>query len=235
MLLKLKKVSIFYDKVEAVSKISLIVGNAEFVAIIGANGAGKTSTLKAISGQLYCQGEIFFKGERIDNLLPHKIASKGIIHVPEGGQLFPLMSVINNLSMGAYLQKDKRKVAMSLEQVFDLFPILKTRSKQRADSLSGGERQMLAVGRALMADPQLLLMDEPTFGLSPILSEVLKEKLKEINQRAGTPILLVEQNAPMSLSLSNRAYVFEKGEIVLQGKSMDLITQEKVRKAYLGV
>jgi branched-chain amino acid transport system ATP-binding protein len=226
-------VSVFYGKVTAVKEICLMVDNSEFVAIIGANGAGKTSILNAISGLVHRSGEIYFKGQSIGNLLAPEIAARGIIQVPEGGRLFPLLSVMDNLRMGAYLQRDQIKFKNDLENVFHLFPILKNRKNQRADSLSGGERQMLATARALMAAPKLLLMDEPTLGLSPILCQKLKGKLKEIN-REGIPILLVEQNAHMGLDLSNRAYVFEKGAVVLQGNSMELITREEIRKAYLG-
>jgi branched-chain amino acid transport system ATP-binding protein len=233
VLLELKKVSVFYGKVKAVKEISLMVASGEFVAIIGANGAGKTSILNAISGLVVREGEICFKGERIGNLSAPEIAGRGVIQVPEGGKVFPILSVMDNLRMGAYLQRDERKFANTLERVFNLFPILKTRKNQRADSLSGGERQMLATGRALMADPKLLIMDEPTLGLSPLLCQELKKTLKEIN-RAGIPILLVEQNAHMGLDLSNRTYVFEKGEVVLEGNSLVLVSREEIRRAYLG-
>lgn len=234
MLLELNKVSVFYGKVKAVKEINLKVAPGEFVAIIGANGAGKTSILNAISGLVRRVGEIWFEGEKIDHMLPPQIADKGIIQVPEGGRIFPLLSVMDNLRMGAYLQREKRKVANALEKVFSLFPILKIRKTQRADSLSGGERQMLATGRALMADPKLLLMDEPTLGLSPLLCKKLSETLKEIN-REGIPVLLVEQNAHMGLELSNRTYVFEKGEVALEGNSTELVSKEEIRRAYLGV
>jgi len=233
VLLELRMVSVFYGTVTAVKGIDLMVENGEFVAIIGANGAGKTSTLNAISGLVDRRGEIYFKGQSIGNLIAPEIAAKGVIQVPEGGKLFPLLSVMDNLRMGAYLQRDKPKIMNDMERVFQLFPILKDRKNQRADTLSGGERQMLATARALMAAPKLLLMDEPTLGLSPLLCQKLKGKLKEIN-RGGIPILLVEQNAQMGLELSNRTYVFEKGEVVLQGNSMELVTREEIRKAYLG-
>jgi len=234
VLLELRKVSVFYGTVTAVKEIDLMVGDGEFVAIIGANGAGKTSTLNAISGLVDRKGEIYFKEQSIENLIAPEIAAKGVIQVPEGGKLFPLLSVMDNLRVGAYLQRDKQKIMNDIERVFQLFPILKERKNYRADSLSGGERQMLAIARALMAAPKLLLMDEPTLGLSPLLCQKLKGKLKEIN-REGIPILLVEQNAQMGLELSNRTYVFEKGEVVVQGNSMELVTREEIRKAYLGV
>ena len=234
MLLELKDLRVFYDKVEAVKGVSLVVADSEFVTLIGANGAGKTSTLNAISGLNLHHGEIWFKGERIDNLTAPQIAARGVIQVPEGGKVFPLLTVLDNLRMGAYLQKDKRKVATGLERVFRFFPILKQRTKQRADSLSGGERQLLATGRALMANPQLLLMDEPSLGLSPLLCQRLETQMAEINQE-GIAIVLVEQNARMGLRLSSRAYVFERGKIVVEGKSEDLIRKNEIKKAYLGI
>jgi len=234
MFLELKNLRVFYDKVEAVKGINLTVAEGEFVAIIGANGAGKTSTVNAISGLVRHQGEIWFKDERIDKLSPAKIAARGVIQVPEGSKLFPLLTVMDNLRMGAYLQKDKAKIAATLERVFNLFPILKERLKQRADSLSGGERQMVATGRALMANPTLLLMDEPSLGLSPLFCQRLEAQMAEISQE-GTAIVLVEQNARMGLRLSNRGYVFEKGEVVLEGNSKDLVKREEIKKAYLGI
>jgi len=234
VLLELKDLRVFYDKVEAVKGVSLVVAESEFVTLIGANGAGKTSTLNAISGLNLHHGEIWFKGERIDNLTAPQIAARGVIQVPEGGKVFPLLTVMDNLRMGAYLQKDNRKVATGLERVFRFFPILKQRTRQRADSLSGGERQLLATGRALMANPQLLLMDEPSLGLSPLLCQRLETQMAEINQE-GIAIVLVEQNARMGLRLSSRAYVFERGKIVVEGKSEDLIRKNEIKKAYLGI
>jgi branched-chain amino acid transport system ATP-binding protein len=234
MLLEIKNLRVFYDKVEAVRNVSLHVGEEEFVTIIGANGAGKTSTLNAISGIVDHEGEIWLKGERIDNLSPAEIASKGVIQIPEGRRLFPLLSVMDNLRMGAYLRKNDSDVAASMERVFTLFPVLKERAKQRADSLSGGEQQMLALGRALMAGPTLLMMDEPSLGLSPLFCQRLSDTCLNINQE-GMAILLVEQNARMGLKLSDRAYVFEKGEVVLEGKSQELAQMADIKKAYLGV
>lgn len=234
MLLELKNLSVFYERVEAVKGVNLGVAESELIAIIGANGAGKTSTLNAISGIVHHQGEIWFKGERIDKLSPEEIAARGIIQVPEGRRVFPLLTVMDNLRMGAYLQKDRREVATGLERVFNLFPVLKERLRQRADSLSGGEQQMLATGRALMASPTLLLMDEPSLGLSPLFCQRLEAKIAEINQE-GIAIVLVEQNARMGLRLSSRGYVFETGGIVLEGNSHDLRENEGIKKAYLGV
>jgi len=234
MLLELKNLRVFYDKVEAVKGVSLAVAEGEFVTVIGINGAGKTSTLNAISGIVHRQGEIWLKGERIDGLSPAEVAARGVIQIPEGRKVFPLLTVMDNLRMGAYLRKDEKGIAATLERVFTLFPILKERIKQRADSLSGGEQQMLATGRALMADPTLLLMDEPSLGLSPLLCQRLEANIAKINQE-GIAILLVEQNARMGLRVSSRGYVFEKGEIVLEGKSQDLASNNEVKKAYLGV
>lgn len=234
MLLKLRGVNVFYDKVQAVKDISLKVAEGEIVTIMGSNGAGKTSLLCAISGVVRHNGEIRFESEQIDKLPPPKIAARGIIHIPEGGKLFPLLSVLDNLRMGAYLRRDKKEIKTSLETVFNLFPVLKSRVNQRADSLSGGERSMLAMGRALMANPKLLLMDEPSLGLSPLFCQKLEKQIEEIN-REQIAILFVAQNARMALRLSSRGYVFEKGELVLEGKSEDLVKNEKVKKAYLGI
>ncbi len=234
MLLELRGVNVFYDKVQAVKDISLKVAEGEIVTIMGSNGAGKTSLLCAISGVVRHNGEIRFESEQIDKLPPPKIAARGIIHIPEGGKLFPLLSVLDNLRMGAYLRRDKKEIKTSLETVFNLFPVLKSRVNQRADSLSGGERSMLAMGRALMANPKLLLMDEPSLGLSPLFCQKLEKQIEEIN-REQIAILFVAQNARMALRLSSRGYVFEKGELVLEGKSEDLVKNEKVKKAYLGI
>lgn len=234
MILEVKDLKVYYGKVCAVKGISLSVAEGEFVTIIGANGAGKSSALNAISGLTSRQGEIWFRGERIDKLSPPQIASRGIIQIPEGGKVFPLFSVMDNLRMGAYLQKDKKQFTAELERVYRYFPILKNRTNQRADTLSGGERSMLAMGRALMAKPKLLLMDEPSLGLSPLVCQNMETQVKQIS-REGITIILVEQNARMGLRLSTRGYVFEKGKIVLEGNSEDLINKEEIKKAYLGI
>ena len=233
-LLEIKDLKVFYDKVFAVKGVNLFAAEGEFITIIGANGAGKSSTLNAISGVTSRQGEIWFRGERIDALSPPQIAAKGIIQIPEGGKVFPLLSVLENLKMGAYLRNDKKEVVSDLEKVFISFPILEERAGQRADTLSGGERSMLAIGRALMAKPILLLMDEPSLGLSPLFCQKLETHVEQIN-REGIAIILVEQNARMGLRLSTRGYVFEKGKLVLEGKSEDLIIKEEIKKAYLGI
>ena len=234
MLLELIDLRVYYDKVEAVKGVSLNVADAELVTIIGSNGAGKTSTLNAISGLFPRQGQIRFRGERIDELSPPAIAAKGIIQVPEGGKVFPLLSVLDNLRMGAYLRHDKKEMHNGLEKVFNFFPVLRERTAQKADSLSGGERQMLAIGRGLMAGPTVLLMDEPTLGLSPLLCQRLASQIEKINEE-GIAIVLVEQNARMGLRLSRRGYVFERGKVVIEGNSEDLVKMDEIKKAYLGI
>jgi len=234
MLLEIKGLRVFYDKLEAVHGIDLHVDDGELITVIGSNGAGKTSTLNAISGIVDHTGEIWFDGKRIDNMSAAEIASAGIIQVPEGRRIFPQLSVMENLRMGAYLEKDKKKIAERLERSFSLFPVLGERKNQRGDSLSGGEQQMLATARALMAGPKLLMMDEPSLGLSPIACQRVEDRCVDINTE-GLAILLIEQNAMMGLRISSRAYVFEKGEIALEGKSSDLAAMDEVKKAYLGV
>jgi branched-chain amino acid transport system ATP-binding protein len=234
VLLEIKGLEVYYDKLQAVKGIDLHVEDGELVTIIGSNGAGKTSTLNAISGMVQRRGEIWFAGERIDRLSPPEIAARGIIQVPEGRRVFPRLSVMDNLKMGAFLEKNKKKTAERLEKAFELFPILKERSGQRGDSLSGGEQQMLATARALMAGPRLLMLDEPSLGLSPIACKRVEERCSQINLE-GITVLLIEQNAKMGLRISNRCYVFEKGKVSLEGKSSVLAGMDAVKKAYLGV
>ena len=236
-MLKLKNVWVKYGKKAAVRKLSLSVKKGAFVTILGANGAGKTTTLNAISGIVKIkkgQGEIFFKGKKISGLKPGKIASLGIIQIPEGRKIFPLLTVRENLQVGAYLQKDKREVQRSLDKALDLFPDLKDKLNAKGRELSGGQQQMLAIARGLMAQPEVLLLDEPSLGLSPILRQHLAEKIKEIN-RDGVTVVLVEQNARLGLMLASYGYVLENGELALQGKTSDLMRNEAVKKAYLGV
>ncbi|NPV69822.1 MAG: ABC transporter ATP-binding protein [Firmicutes bacterium] len=210
------------------------IGALEVVALIGNNGAGKTSILKAISGlHPLRSGSIRFMGNRIDNLPVHKIAARGIIHVPEGRKIFSSLTVRENLVMGAYLVRDRRAIVRELNHVYDLFPILRQRSSQPGGTLSGGEQQMLAIGRALMAQPKMLLLDEPSLGLAPLLVDKIAEKIVEI-AAGGLPILLVEQNAKIALEISQRAYVLETGAITLEGRSRELLSNETVRKSYLG-
>lgn len=233
-MLQVKEIDVYYGAIHALKKLSLEVEEGSIVTLIGANGAGKTTTLKSISGLLRPKsGTVVFKGTDISRVAPEKIVGMGISQVPEGRRVFTSMSVLENLEMGAYLRKDKKVIADDMENVFTRFPRLKERRKQMAGTLSGGEQQMLAIGRALMARPELLLMDEPSMGLAPLLVKEIFEIVKDINAR-GTTILLVEQNAHMALSVADRAYVIETGEIVLAGKAEDLMNSEDVKKAYLG-
>jgi branched-chain amino acid transport system ATP-binding protein len=233
-MLEVKEIDVYYGAIHALKKMSLEVEQGSIVTLIGANGAGKTTTLKTISGILRPKsGSITYKGKEITKVAPEKIVSLGISQVPEGRRIFPTMTVFENLEMGAYLRRDKKEILQDLESVFNRFPRLKERRKQMAGTLSGGEQQMLAIGRALMSQPELLLMDEPSMGLAPLLVKEIFEIIKEINSR-GTTILLVEQNANMALSIADKAYVIETGEIVLQGTAEQLMKSEEVKKAYLG-
>ncbi|MGA3084019.1 MAG: ABC transporter ATP-binding protein [Thermodesulfobacteriota bacterium] len=236
-MLELKDLWIRYGKKAAVRRLSLSVNKGDFVTILGANGAGKSTTLNAISGLVKVkkgQGEILFKGEKINGLKPGKIAAKGIIQIPEGRKLFPLLTVRENLMMGAYLRKDRKGVQLSMGKALTLFPDLKDKLDDESRELSGGQQQMLAIARGLMADPEVLMLDEPSLGLSPLLRQMLAEKIKEIHQE-GVTLILVEQNARLGLMLANYGYVLENGELALQGKTSDLMNDENVKKAYLGV
>lgn len=232
-ILEVKAIHVAYGAIEAVRGVSLEVSEGEIVTLIGGNGAGKTTTLKTISGALKpSEGEILFEGERIDTLPSHKIVQRGVCQSPEGRRIFPRMSVKENLEMGAYAQ-DGGARKEDFDRVFSLFPVLKERLSQKGGTLSGGEQQMLAMGRALMARPKLLLLDEPSMGLAPMLVDRIFSIVREINSQ-GTPILLVEQNAQMALQTANRGYVIETGQIVLQDRAEVLLGNERVRKAYLG-
>jgi len=223
-----------YGAVSVLKGISLEIDAGEVVAIIGANGAGKTTTLMAISGVVAKQsGTIRFCGEDMTTLSSHQVVEKGICHVPEGRRIFPRLSVAENLEMGAYLQIDAKKRAQDLEAIFGLFPVLKTRARQGGGTLSGGEQQMLAIGRALMARPKLLLLDEPSLGLAPLMVEKIFEMIRQISLQ-GTTILLVEQNAHAALSLADRAYVMATGQIVLSDSAEALLRHEEVQQVYLG-
>lgn len=233
-MLQVKDIDVYYGAIHALKNLSLEVQEGSIVTLIGANGAGKTTTLKTISGLLRPKtGQIFFRGEDLSRIAPEKIVGLGISQVPEGRRVFASMTVLENLEMGAYLRNDKKGVEHDLEEVFNWFPRLKERRKQLAGTLSGGEQQMLAIGRALMARPQLMLMDEPSMGLAPLLVREIFEIIKSINQQ-GTTILLVEQNAHMALSIAHQAYVIETGEIVLSGTPQDLLNSDEIKKAYLG-
>jgi branched-chain amino acid transport system ATP-binding protein len=220
--------------VAAVKNISIQVAEGTIVTLIGANGAGKSTTLRAVSGLNHpSSGEIWFDGRRIDRLPPEKVNQAGIAQVPEGRRVFPYMSVLENLEMGAYLRRDAAGMRNDLEGVYEHFPILKERNKQMAGTLSGGQQQMLAMGRALMSNPRLLLMDEPSLGLSPLLCQEIARIIKEIHDR-GKTIVLVEQNARLALNLAQKGYVLETGRIVLEGDAGDLKDNDEVRRTYLG-
>lgn len=234
MLLDVKGITVHYHKVAAVRDISIEVEEGGVVTLIGANGAGKSTTLRAISGLKHpTTGEIWFKDQRIDRLPPEKINKMGIAQVPEGRRVFPQMTVLENLFMGAFLRKDVDGINRDLEGVFEHFPILKERRKQAGGTLSGGEQQMLAMGRALMSNPKLLLMDEPSLGLSPIMCAEIAKIIKDIHAE-GRTIVLVEQNARLALALAQKGYVLETGNIVLHGDAKELRENEQVKKAYLG-
>jgi branched-chain amino acid transport system ATP-binding protein len=235
VLLELKDVWIHYRKVAAVQGISISVEEGEIVTLIGANGAGKSTTLRTISGlKRVTSGQIEFAGERIDRIAPEKVTKLGIAHVPEGRHVFPYMSVLENLEMGAYLRTDKAAISKGYEEVFEHFPRLKERRKQQAGTLSGGEQQMLAMGRALMNDPKLILMDEPSLGLSPILCREIAKIIRDLHQ-AGRTIVLVEQNARLALALAQKGYVMETGKIALEGPASELRENDEVQHTYLGI
>lgn len=229
MLLEVKNLAVSYGNIRAIKNISLNVAAGEIVALLGANGAGKSTTLRTISGLLKpAAGEIYFDGQRIDKTPPHEIVESGLCHSPEGRRVFARLSVDENLSMGAYTAKvDDR------EHIHELFPVLAERRTQAAGTLSGGEQQMLAIGRALMSRPKLLMLDEPSLGLAPMMVERIFDVLEKINSE-GTTILLVEQNAAQALRLASRGYVLEVGEVALEGTGKELSSDERVRKAYLG-
>jgi branched-chain amino acid transport system ATP-binding protein len=233
VLLDVKDIHVFYGNIEAVKGMSFHVDRGEIVCLIGANGAGKTTTLRTVSGLLRPrEGAIFYDDQRIDMVAAHEIVALGVAQSPEGRRIFPRMSVRENLDMGAFTRKDAGQ-REDLERILELFPILKERARQAAGTLSGGEQQMLAIGRALMTKPKLLLLDEPSMGLAPIVVERIFETIREISQQ-GVTILLVEQNAAQALSLANRGYVIETGKIVLEDEARALLANERVRKAYLG-
>jgi branched-chain amino acid transport system ATP-binding protein len=233
-LLELRDVHTYYGNIHALKGISLTVERGEIVTLIGANGAGKSTTLKTISGLLRPrQGEILFDGERIDGVPPHQIVSAGISQSPEGRRIFSRMSVRENLEMGAFQRPKASDLEADFERVYTLFPRLKERNKQNGGTLSGGEQQMLAIGRALMAQPKLLLLDEPSMGLAPILVEQIFDIVRDIN-KSGTTVLLVEQNALMALGLAQRGYILQTGEIVLEDVADKLMVNPEVQRAYLG-
>ena len=234
-MLQVKNLNVSYGAIHAVHDINLTVNDGEIVSLIGANGAGKTTILQTISGLKKADsGEISYNNVDLRAIPPHKILTQGVAQVPEGRRVFAELSVQENLELGAYINKDKVKIAENLAQVYQRFPRLEERKKQFAGTLSGGEQQMLAMGRALMSDPKVLLLDEPSMGLSPLLVKGIFQIIKELNQDKGITILLVEQNAKMALSIADRAYVLETGNIVMEGEDKTLLADEKVKKAYLG-
>ncbi len=234
-MLELRNVKTFYGHVQALDIEELSVREGEIVALIGANGAGKSTLLNTISAQVSArEGRILFDGEPIQTLSPEKVVAKGVIQVPEGRQVFPALTVLENLMMGAYRIKDKNIIADNLQKVYRLFPILQDRSAKYAQTLSGGEQQMLALGRALMASPRLLMLDEPSLGIAPIIVEEIFKIVGELN-KLGLSILLVEQNVQLSLEVSSRGYVIERGMIVLSDSSEKLRQNKEVEKAYLGI
>ncbi|MCP9468071.1 MAG: ABC transporter ATP-binding protein [Candidatus Granulicatella sp. P6S_S16_bin.50.1] len=233
-MLEVKNLSVHYGMIQAVRNVDFTVKEGEIVSLIGANGAGKSTILKTLSGLIHpSEGEIVYLGENIASTSAKKIVEKGLVQVPEGRHVFPGLTVKENLELGAFLRKDKEEIQKDMEAVFERFPILKERKDQDAQTLSGGEQQMLAMGRALMSRPKLLLLDEPSMGLAPIFIREIFKIIQEI-QKTGTTVLLIEQNAKMALSISNRAYVLETGSVVLSGTGQELLESDEIQKAYLG-
>lgn len=233
-MLEVKNLSVHYGMIQAVRNVDFKVNEGEIVSLIGANGAGKSTILKTLSGLIHpSEGEIVYLGENIASTSAKKIVEKGLVQVPEGRHVFPGLTVKENLELGAFLRKDKEAIQKDMEGVFERFPILKERKDQDTQTLSGGEQQMLAMGRALMSRPKLLLLDEPSMGLAPIFIREIFKIIQEI-QKTGTTVLLIEQNAKMALSISNRAYVLETGSVVLSGTGQELLESDEIQKAYLG-
>ena len=233
-MLEVKNLSVHYGMIQAVRNVDFTVNEGEIVSLIGANGAGKSTILKTLSGLIHpSEGEILYLGENIASTSAKKIVEKGLVQVPEGRHVFPGLTVKENLELGAFLRKDKEEIQKDMEAVFERFPILKERKDQDAQTLSGGEQQMLAMGRALMSRPKLLLLDEPSMGLAPIFIREIFKIIQEI-QKTGTTVLLIEQNAKMALSISNRADVLETGSVVLSGTGQELLESDEIQKAYLG-
>ena len=234
-ILEVNDLNVYYGAIHAIKNISFEIKKGEIVTLIGANGAGKTSSLHAISGLLTPKsGEISLNGLNITNIEAHKLVNLGMAHVPEGRRIFTNLTVLENLEMGAFIRNDKDKIKKDLNNVFDMFPRLAERKKQLAGTMSGGEQQMLAIARALMSRPELLLMDEPSMGLAPILVQEIFKTIEKINKENGVTILLVEQNAHMALSIANRAYVLETGKIIMSGNASELSNNAEIKKAYLG-
>ena len=234
-MLEIREIKTYYGNIQALKGVDLEISEGEIITLIGANGAGKTTTLMSISGVVPPRsGEIIFEGKPISGLAPNEIVALGICQVPEGRRIFPYLTVSENLDMGAFLRTDSQAVKTDIEYIFDLFPILAQRRNQAGGTLSGGEQQMLAVGRALMAKPRLLLLDEPSLGLAPLVVKQIFEIIKKINQENKTTIFLVEQNANQALKVAHRGYVMENGKITLSDTSQNLMANDEVKKAYLG-
>lgn len=232
--MRVSNLSVSYKKINAVRNISFEIGDGEMVSLIGSNGAGKTSTMRAISGLVQAKsGSVILDGEEMTGKSPSQIVSAGIVHVPEGRQVFSRLTVAENLELGGYLTRDKQKVRERMEYVFDLFPVLRERLRQKAGSLSGGEQQMLAIGRGLVTGPKVLLLDEPSLGLAPIIVERVFEVIRQL-QEGGMTILLVEQNAVDAMAISGRTYIMESGSIVLDGPSAEIAENDEVKRIYLG-
>lgn len=233
-MLKIDDLHVYYGGIHALKGLNFEIEKGEIITLIGSNGAGKTSTLRAISNLVKSKGSIKYKEQEISNLSAEKIVAQGLIQVPEGRRIFTALTVEENLLMGAYLRKDKEKINKDLEYVYNLFPRLKERTTQYGGTLSGGEQQMLAIGRAILSAPELLMLDEPSMGLAPIVIEEIFSSIKQINQKTGLTVLLVEQNANIALQTADRGYVIETGEILFSGNAKDLLHDDRVRKAYLG-
>jgi branched-chain amino acid transport system ATP-binding protein len=235
-MLNIQNIDVYYGDLQVIKNISLNVKEGELVAVIGGNGAGKTTMIKTISGILKPRhGTITFSGKTISGMDANRIVSEGLVQVPEGRLLFPDMSVRENLEMGAYCVKDKKEISAQLKSIYEMFPILNERQKQLAGTLSGGEQQMLAIGRALMSSPKLIMFDEPSLGLAPILVQSIFEMVIRINKELGMTVLLVEQNVKQSCQISDRAFVIENGEVVLEGPGGEMLENDHVRRAYLGL
>ncbi|RLC26133.1 MAG: branched-chain amino acid ABC transporter ATP-binding protein [Deltaproteobacteria bacterium] len=235
-MLRLRNINSFYGNIQALKNVNIEISRGEIITLIGANGAGKTTTLMTISGLVPSRsGEITFMGKTIHNMRPDRIVSLGISQVPEGRRIFPYLTVLENLDMGAFLRTDRKNIKKDMEYIFDLFPILSQRRNQFGGTLSGGERQMLAISRAIMAKPVLLLLDEPSLGLAPLIVRQLFEIIKKINIENQTTVFLVEQNANLALKAAHRGYVMENGRITLSDSAENLLSNENVRKAYLGL
>ena len=235
-MLEIRNLTVKYDLISAITDLSIIAAERTITTIVGSNGAGKTTLLKTISGLIHpAEGEIRFLGERIDSGSPPEVVRMGISHVPEGRELFPRLSVYDNMMVGAYLRKDKQAVRRDLERIYQHFPILKDRQRQMARNLSGGEQQMLAFGRALMSGPKMLLLDEPSIGLAPVVEQKIMQTLKALTIDEGVGVILVEQNAALALSVASYGYVLEQGSLVLQGPAKELTKDDNVRAAYLGL